>query len=115
MTFTDLAKSYVRTIVPAVVGAIIAWALHHGHDIHGYEAQLTVVITGLYYGLARLLEHYVSPRFGWLLGAATAPLYRQVKPGPVKHPKGSRGYGAVEVLLIVLLVIVILVLVGVLR
>jgi hypothetical protein len=75
MTFTDLAKSYVRTIVPAVVGAIIAWALHHGHDIHGYEAQLTVVITAGYYGLARLLEHYVSPKFGWLLGAATAPKY----------------------------------------
>lgn len=75
MTFTDLAKSYVRTIVPAVVGAIIAWALHHGHDIHGYEAQLTLVITAVYYGLARLLEHCVSPRFGWLLGVAQKPAY----------------------------------------
>lgn len=82
MTLTDLAKSYVRTIVPAVVGAIIAWALHHGHDIHGYEAQITAVVTAAYYGVARLLEHYVSPRFGWLLGVATAPAYAADPPAP---------------------------------
>ena len=90
MTFSDLAKSYVRTIVPAVVGAIIAWALHHGHDIHGYLPQITVVITAVYYGLARVLEHYVSPRFGWLLGAASAPLYQQVSVAPVPVKKTTQ-------------------------
>lgn len=108
MTFTDLAKSYVRTIVPAVVGAIIAWALHHGHDIHGYEPQVTAVVTAVYYALARLLEHYVSPRFGWLLGVAQTPLYGKARKGKVVHPKAAAGHGMVEALVIVLLVLVIL-------
>ena len=108
---TNLAKSYVRTVVPVVVGAIVAWALHHGHDIHGYEGVVTAVVTALYYGAARLLEHYVSPQFGWLLGYAASPAYAT----PAKAPAKQTGLTLIEVLVIVTLLLVILLIVGVIH
>ena len=75
MTFTDLAKAHVRTIVPAVVGLVVTLALRQGVDLHGYAPELTTVITSVYYAVARCAEHYLDPRFGWLLGVAAAPAY----------------------------------------
>lgn len=75
MTLSDLAKSHVRTVVPFLVGLAISLGLRAGVDLHGYTAELTVGAGWLWYGAARLLEHYVSPKFGWLLGVATAPAY----------------------------------------
>lgn len=75
MTFTDLAKAHVRTIVPAIVGLVITLALRQGVDLHGYAPELTTAVTSVYYSAARLAEHYLSPKFGWLLGVAAAPKY----------------------------------------
>ena len=75
MTFTDLAKSYVRTVVPILVGLVISLALRAGVDLHGYGPEVTAVVTAAYYCVARAAEHYLSPRFGWLLGVAAPPKY----------------------------------------
>lgn len=79
MTFTDLAKSHVRTIVPMVVGLVIALALRHGVDLHGYTPEITSVVSAVYYAVARAAEHYLSPKFGWLLGVAALPKYAAPK------------------------------------
>ena len=36
---------------------------------------MTVVVSGVYYGLVRLAEVRLSPLWGWLLGLPTAPTY----------------------------------------
>ena len=78
----DLWDSLVRTFVPWIVGAIIGWLVSTGVVLDpAVEGSLTVAVTGvatgLYYLVARLLEVYVSPRFGWLLGLAKAPEYEK--------------------------------------
>lgn len=80
MTFTDLAKSHVRTVVPMVVGLVIALALKQGIDLHGYTPEITSAVSAVYYSLARAAEHYLSPKFGWLLGVASLPKYTKPKP-----------------------------------
>jgi hypothetical protein len=76
MNILDIAKSYARTIVPYVVGLIVVLAARHGLHV-GVQgiAILTVVVGAVYFMIARLLERYVSPKFGWLLGLAQAPTY----------------------------------------
>lgn len=71
----DLVASYVRTGVMLVAGWILAYAGRHGLHIDVSQATLDVVATGAYYLATRALEHYVDPRFGWLLGLAKKPQY----------------------------------------
>lgn len=122
---TDLAKSYARTVVPLVVGGLVAWALHHGHDIHGYEGLVTVIVTAAYYGLARLLELYVAPQFGWLLGFASSPAYAPAAPLKATQAdfatkmaaakKSDAGSTLLEVVVIFTLVLVVLLIVGIIH
>lgn len=77
--------SVVRTVVPGIVGAVIAWLAAHGFDwlnLHSYQDQLSawliVACQAGYYLVARWLEQKVSPMFGILLGAVRRPVY--VKP-----------------------------------
>lgn len=86
MTGTDLAKSYVRTVVPVVVGLVVSLALRAGVDLHGYAPEITAAVTVAYYTLARAAEHYLSRQFGWFLGAAGGPRY----------PRLIRGDGTTE-------------------
>lgn len=101
MTGSDLAKSYVRTVVPIVVGAIITWALRHGVDLNGYAWLVEAAVTATYYTAFRLAEHYLSRQFGWLLGAAGGPRYPRLVRGDGK----DTGHGAVDLLALVLAVI----------
>lgn len=76
-----LWDSLVRTFVPWLVGIIIGGLASTGIPLDSkLEAQVTAALmlaaSGLYYLAARLLEIYVSPKFGWLLGLAKAPEYR---------------------------------------
>jgi hypothetical protein len=76
----DLIASQIRTWVPVAVGALASWletrGLHIDADaLAGLIAFLTALSTAVYYLVARLLEKYVSPKFGWLLGWAKAPNY----------------------------------------
>jgi hypothetical protein len=67
----------VRTIVPLIVGVIITKAAQVGFDLP--EAAVTdvtvAIVSGAYAVAARLLERYVSPKFGWLFGIAKEPVY----------------------------------------
>lgn len=71
--------SVVRTFVPILVGGVIGWATSINLTLDSeFEAQATALLTGLftalYYAAVRLLETYVTPKFGWLLGLAKAPV-----------------------------------------
>lgn len=82
----SLFDSLVRTFVPIIVGAVIAFFVARGIALDPeFELLLTTTLTAgftaLYYTIVRVLEIYVAPKFGWLLGLAKAPVY---KDGP-KH------------------------------
>lgn len=69
--------SWIRTIVPIVMGGFVAWLVALGvHLDKGTEDALVVAVTGLciavYYTLARLLEKRF-PTLGVLLGVAKTP------------------------------------------
>lgn len=69
----------IRTVVPTVVGTLIAWLAAKGLDLGAQQEALSTALvaacTALYYALVTLLERKVHPAFGWLLGAAKAPTY----------------------------------------
>lgn len=65
-----LGTSIVRTVVPLVVGLLVALAARWvGVELP--EAALTEVVTvfvaGVYYAAVRVLEEHVSPAFGRVL------------------------------------------------
>lgn len=69
--------SWIRTVVPVLVGSLVAWLVTLGvHLDKGTENALVVALTGLftagYYTLARLLEKKF-PQAGVLLGVAQTP------------------------------------------
>ena len=77
-TVAALWASIVRTVVPIVVGSVIGWAVSLGISLDAqFEPLLTAALTagfsGLYYVAVRLLETYVTPKLGWLLGLAKTP------------------------------------------
>lgn len=76
--FSTLWASVVRTFVPLIVGAVLSWAAAAGIPLdEGFEPALIAVLSfvfgAVYHIAVRLLETYVSPRFGWLLGLAKSP------------------------------------------
>lgn len=76
----DLFDSVVRTFVPIIVGSVVAFLVARGVVLdEAFESALTVFVgslfSGGYYLVARVLEVYVSPRFGWLLGLMREPSY----------------------------------------
>lgn len=72
--------SLIRTWTPIIVGSLISWLATRGLSIDKNASDaavtfLTALIIALYYVVVRLFEKYVSPKFGWLLGMASAPNY----------------------------------------
>ena len=72
--------SLVRTVVPYIGGAVISWLTTAGMELDSeFKASLTAGLMALfgtiYYIGVRLLEVYVAPKFGWLLGLAKSPVY----------------------------------------
>lgn len=74
-----LWASIVRTLVPVIVGAVSGWAVGvnlpldpHFEVLFG--TALSTLFTGVYYVGVRLLETYVTPKFGWLLLFPKAPV-----------------------------------------
>ena len=82
----DLTPSFVRTLVPILVGIIISWALRHGFNLDQAEvgSWLTPAVTAAYYVIVRTLEKQV-PAVGWLLGLAKQPGYSD-QPPPAPAP-----------------------------
>jgi len=78
-------ESLVRTFTPIIVGAVLGWFTTAGVELDGeFSAALTLlvsgVLSGVYYIAVRLLETYVAPKFGWLLGLAKTPEYKDAEP-----------------------------------
>jgi hypothetical protein len=83
-TIAALWASIVRTFTPIIVGFVGGWFITAGITVDDrFESLLTLaisgVLTGVYYVAVRLLEIYVAPKFGWLLGLAKTPT--QYTPG----------------------------------
>lgn len=74
--------SWIRTIVPVVVGVVVAWVQPFGIEVDTTEAVtvLTAVATAVYYTLARMIESKF-PKWGFLLGVPREPIYAK---GPVQ-------------------------------
>lgn len=78
---SDLIVSWIRTAVPVAVGAVLTWlASRFGVVVDeqssaGLTVGLVALFTGLYYAVARALEHR-WPVLGVLLGAPRQPTYR---------------------------------------
>jgi hypothetical protein len=73
-----LWASIVRTLVPLIAGGVITWIVSLGVDLDKeFEGALTTVLyagfSAGYYVVARVLETYVAPKFGVLLGLAKSP------------------------------------------
>ncbi|MFF0409711.1 hypothetical protein ACFYUY_04660 [Kitasatospora sp. NPDC004745] len=77
----NLYVSAIRTGVPALVGWLIALASSWGLDIDAgaLSGVLTPIAVFVYYAVFRAAEHYISPRWGWLLGYARPPAYAPAK------------------------------------
>lgn len=81
----NVFTSVVRTVVPVVVGGVIAFGLWAGLDLDGEAVAIAVTstVTAVYYTLFRSLEGWAekidNPRLkavaGWLLGLARPPQY----------------------------------------
>lgn len=73
---SDLLRSIIRTGVPALIGAVVAWFADRGINIDNGTVTLAVAWLSFvaYYGVARLVEA-IEPKAGWLLGAPGAPVY----------------------------------------
>lgn len=92
-TVRDLGASLVRTVVPVVVGTVLAWLLSRGLDLTQYQnavnVWLTLACTAGYYAAVRAAE-VRWPQVGLLLGWRAQPKYidfaGQRVPPPVIPP-----------------------------
>ena len=82
-----ILASVIRTVVPVVVGLLVAGGAKLGFHLTGdtFTAPITAGVTAGYYAGARWLEVHVGPKWGWLLGKVGAPVYPTPAP-PVAPP-----------------------------
>lgn len=69
--------SVLRTFTPLVVAYLLGFPVVRllGLDDQHVTALVTVVLSGGYWVVVRVLEVYVIPQFGWLLLWASPPVY----------------------------------------
>src|SRR5690606_2195752 len=66
-TVPDIGASIIRTLVPLLVGALVALGSRYlavELPVDALEEIVTVVVAGIYYTVARFLEERVSPAWG---------------------------------------------------
>lgn len=86
-----LWASIVRTFIPIIVGAVLSFFVSRGIELDpefkpALELLLSALFAFVWYVAVRLLETYVTPKLGWLLGLAKSPdAYSPVS--PAKHAK----------------------------
>ncbi len=77
-TLGDIAVSIIRTVVPGIIGTLIAWLVTRGFDLSSYENAVNLYLVPAciagYYSLVRVIEKNV-PAFGVLLGYKRPPVY----------------------------------------
>lgn len=85
----------LRTVVPIIVGAIVAALAKAGiTGLDGVATELvTTVCTVLYWAVFRALETKVGPAWGWLLGYAQVPSYGSVPAAPAPEFNAVGDYG----------------------
>ncbi len=78
----DLQASLIRTVVPYIVGAIIAFFARHNINLDNLFAEdltnvLAVLLGSLYYLVVRILEVKLPKNtwVSWLLGSPKLPTY----------------------------------------
>lgn len=91
----NTVPALIRTVVPIVVGTVLAWLASRGFDLTAYENAVNVylvpVLAGLYYA-AVLAAEKRWPAVGWLLGYARAPQYIDPAGPPVPPPVNPPPY-----------------------
>lgn len=75
----DIVTSIIRTVVPSIVGAVLAILAAHGINLDAQAAAnltgfLTALFGAIYYVVVRLIERQ-NPKAGVLLGKAKQPEY----------------------------------------
>mgnify|MGYP003334586219 CR=1 len=69
MELSDYQKNVIRTAIPAVVGALSAWAARKGFKLDNETVVLLApTFTSVYYAVIRWAEQK-WPKLSWLLGA----------------------------------------------
>lgn len=92
----DLVTSWIRSVVPIAVGAVLSWlAANLGVVIDeasqvGLITLFTGVLSAVYYIVVRWLETKF-PQVGWLLGLPTQPQYVEGA-HPVNQPHDDLPY-----------------------
>lgn len=77
---STLAPSFIRTYLPLVAGLLGTFLLKKFGvevDTATAGAVVTVVISAVYYTIARFLEVFASEKWGYVLGFRAAPTYGQ--------------------------------------
>jgi len=82
-TVPDIGASIIRTLVPLLVGVLVALGSRYlavELPVDALEEVVTVVVAGVYYAVVRVLEEWVSPVWGRVLlglGIGGTPRYTQ--------------------------------------
>lgn len=87
---SNVVTSIIRTVVPVVVGSILAVLAKRGFDLDQAEINswlIPTVISG-YYAIVRTLEAKY-PNLGWLLGVPKAPGYSAASVPPAQPSPGT--------------------------
>jgi hypothetical protein len=88
--------SLLRTFVPWLVGLVgPTLTASLGWTPDDVSRTVTLVVAGVYYLAARLLEQYAGPEWGWLLGAPVQPTYGG------RHAAGHRDTGQARAVLLI--------------
>lgn len=76
-TIKSLGPSLIRTVVPVAVGWLISLPVVAalGVDSSVWTTLVTALATIVYYVAVRLIERFVLPEIGWLLGYPSEPVY----------------------------------------
>jgi len=86
MPVYDYLASLWRTVVPIIVGTLIAVLAHVGLHVDSAAATtwLGTAFSGVYYAVFRLAETHLGKAWGWFLGLARPPQY-----GPAAAPSAD--------------------------
>jgi len=73
----QIGPGLVRTVVPLIVAWLASFAVVQrlGIDSTQIENAVTLVVAAVYWLVVRLLEVYVAPKFGRLLGSSKSPIF----------------------------------------
>lgn len=83
INISEIIIGFIRTIIPTIVGAFVAWLAMKGIIIDpsaamGLSSFLFVLSTGIYYLAVRLISKKY-PWVEWLLGSKKTPSYSEFK------------------------------------